>query len=637
MRTTQSCSSGAENGAGNARLGERPPSLLSADRACAGVAQRGELVVSGAGVFWLEPDTSSGTNVLWRWAAGRAERLGPPNLSIRSKLNGYGGGSLAALDSGVFLISEDQQIHFMALDGGCQRLTDEKNVAFGGLVADPQRRRVLAVREAAGRQQLVAISPEHGIQCLHKGQDFYGAPTLSEDGRRLAWVSWQWPDMPWVRTTVWTAVVTEAGFLRGCETWPTPKEGSIQQPLYNGSELWVLSDHEGWWQPWHLDPESESGHWMRGVGPQLDHANAPWQLGESHHVSLHGGGWARVRYRDGIGELWLFGGAVASRRVLSEYTDFRYLRVARAKVYCIARSPGRLDAVVEIDPRTGSARILAGGEVPEQIPQPVLPLVLNVPSEGPGAPTLSGFFYPPAVTEKVLPPLILLVHGGPTSAAYAVFNPQIQYWCQRGFAVAEVNYRGSSGFGRHFRLALKGQWGVVDAQDMERTADHLADGGYVDRRQIFIQGRSSGGYTVLMTLARSRRFAAGASLFGVTDPLQLRASTHRFESGYLDWLLGSPHLHPQRWQSRTPRYLTDRIQVPVIFFQGGQDQVVVPEQTLAMVAALKSAGSCPELHWFEDEGHGFRLRANQANTLEWLYAFYQRQRPKINECGENLS
>ena len=613
-----------------------PAGQLSASQACATFAQRLELAVSGTGVYWLEPDPTTGIQALWRLTARGAEPFGPAGLSVRSRINGYGGGSLAALDSGVFLVSEDQQIHFLAEDGRCQRLTDEPDAAFGGLVADAHRQRVLAVREAGGRQQLVAVSAEQGIQVLHGGQDFYGAPALSDDGRQLAWVSWQLPDMPWVRATIWTAMVTESGCLRGSETWPTAAEGAVQQPVYAGSELWVLSDHGGWWQPWRLDPDGVSGDWASGGGPPLDHANAPWQLGESHHVALPDGGWARVHYRGGSGELWCYRSSGAEQRVAAEFTDFRSLRVTDGWVVCVARSATRLDAILKVDPRSGTATVLAGGEVPEPARSPACPLLFEVPACGSDAPEFSGFFYRPTPVVSASPPLILIVHGGPTSAAYPVFNPQVQYWCQRGFAVAEVNYRGSSGFGRDFRLALAGRWGEVDVADMERAADHLTLSGLVDGQRIFIQGRSSGGYTALMALARSRRFAAGASLFGVTDPLRLRAATHRFESGYLDWLLGSPQQHPQRWRERSPRYLTDRIRAPVIFFQGGQDQVVVPEQTRAMVEAMKAAGRSPELHWFEDEGHGFRRRINQARTLEWLCAFYARQGPKFDDRGENL-
>ncbi|MFL1455281.1 alpha/beta hydrolase family protein [Marinobacter sp. GN3S48] len=645
MRITQDCFSGADQPLAVSAVSERhrQPAPLSAEHACATYIQRGELAVSRAGVFWLQTDPSLGANTLWRLTERGPERFGPEGLSVRSRVNGYGGGALAALDTGVFLVSEQQQVHFLELATGvCHQLTDERGAAFGGLVADPHRHRVLAVREGGGRQQLVAVSLEHGIQVLHAGQDFYGAPALSTDGRHIAWVSWQLPDMPWLSTTLWTAVVTESGWLRGCETWPTVSEASVQQPVYAGTTLWVLSDHGGWWQPWRLEPDGLNGDWVTGDGPSLDHASAPWQLGESHHVPLAGHGWARVHYRGGTGELWLYRSGAdqkqpESQRVAPEFSDFRCLGMTGRQLYCIARSSARLDAVLRVDPDTGQVRVMAGGESALHGQKPVLPLTFEVPAVGDNKPGLHGFFYEPTSSSATTaPPLILVAHGGPTSAAYPVFNPQVQYWCQRGFAVAEVNYRGSSGFGRSFRLALAGQWGEADVEDMERTADHLSSAGLVDGRRIFIQGRSSGGYTALMALIRSRRFAAGASMFGVTDPLRLREATHRFESGYLDWLIGAPQQHPERWRARTPLYLADRIRAPVIFFQGGRDQVVVPEQTRAMIASMQAVGLSPELHWFEEEGHGFRYRTSQVSMLVWLFSFYRRQSVKINEQGGNL-
>lgn len=642
MQITRDCSSGADvshHPAGDSEA-DTPQGLLSAEDACAAYIQRGALSVSRGGLFWLQTDPSLGITTLWHLTDQGPARLGPQSLSIRSRVNGYGGGALAASDLGVFVVSEDQQIHFIdRMNGHCQQLTDEVGVAFGGLVADPTRPRVLAVREADGQQQLVAVGPEQGIQVLHSGQDFYGAPALSDDGRHIAWVSWQLPATPWLRTELWTAVVTENGWLRGCETWPTPSEASVQQPVFAGKTLWVLSDHDGWWQPWRLDPDGVSGDWVGCDAPTLDHANAPWQLGESHHTPLMAGGWARVRYCNGTGELWLFDHADdIGRRVADTFSDFRDLCAVGAELYCIARSPTQLDAVLAIDADSDQVRVVAGGEDAIRVGSPALPQSFVVPPGCASEPDIQGFFYSPASeAPENPPPLILVAHGGPTSAAYPVFNPHIQFWCQRGFAVAEVNYRGSTGFGRDFRLALAGRWGEADVEDMERAADYLAARGLADGRRLFIQGRSSGGYTVLMALIASRRFAAGASMYGVTDPLRLRAATHRFESGYLDWLLGSPQTHPERWHARTPLHQADRIRTPMIFFQGGQDQVVVPEQTRAMISVMRDAGLSPELHWFDDEGHGFRQQASQAGMLTWLFSFYRKHSSKTHEPAGNLS
>jgi len=640
MRTIHGFSSGVNNSVIDPALDglHHDKTVLSAYEACSAHVQRGELAVSPAGVYWLETDPARGCNTLWHLTDQGPVRLGPQDLGIRSRVNGYGGGALAAADNGVFLVGEDQQIRFISLASGeCVRLTDDPEAAYGGLVADQFRNRVLAVREAEGQQQLVAVSMHGERTVLHAGLDFYSAPAVSADGNQVAWTSWQLPDMPWLRTWLWTANLSGDGLLEQCREWPTPSEASVQQPVFDGNQLWVLSDHEGWWQPWRIDTSGEGG-WLAIESPARDHANAPWQLGESHHCPTGNGSWARVRYCNGTGELWLSAGDTGEEtRIARDFGDFRCLQSAGEHLYCIGRAASRLDAVLMIDLATGQVRTIAGGEETMPGARAALPLDIEVPALNPGEASIHGFFYTPKLATPDLPPLILIAHGGPTSAAYPVFNPQVQYWCQRGFAVAEINYRGSTGFGREFRLALEGRWGEVDVADMERAADHLASFGLADGSRVFIQGRSSGGYTALMAMIRSQRFTAGASMFGVTDPMRLRAMTHRFESGYLDWLLGSPEKYPERWQERTPLFHAERITAPMIFFQGGQDRVVVPEQTRAMTEAMKAAGRAPELHWFEDEGHGFRRQANQAGMLEWMFSFYRKHSQKANDQAENLS
>lgn len=592
---------------------------------CSGHLRRTELSVSDAGIFWLQTDPVTGSSGLWHLSADGPAPFGPPGQRVRSRVNGYGGGAIAASKTGVFVVGEDQQVRFIAAQTGeCSCLTRETSAAFGGLVADPVRHRVLAVRECHGQQQLVAVYVCGTLRVLHTGEDFYSAAALSTDGNQVAWVSWRLPDMPWQRTRLFTATIDNQGDIRDERTFEPPSEGSLQQPHYRGGDLWVLSDHEGWWQPWCVVNASKEVVWAPARSLTLDHANAPWQLGESHYCDMGGAGWARVCYHNGVGELHLFSSPTCGgTRIAATFSDFRCLQFHAGCLYCIARSPSALDALLRIQPHDGTVEVIAGNEHPMPNMPIAQPRTFEVSTGQAGQAPIQGFLYlPPAST--VPPPLILTVHGGPTSAAYPVYDPHIQYWCQRGFAVAEVNYRGSSGYGRAFRMALEGCWGEVDVEDMERAVDHLAVSALIDRRRCFIQGRSSGGLTTLMALIRSQRFAAGASHFGVTDPLRLRANTHRFESGYLDWLIGSPDRHPGRWHSRTPLNHAGRIRTPVIFFQGGLDNVVVPQQTRVMVNAMRAAGSEPELHWFETEGHGFRNPAHQAAMLEWTLNFYRR-------------
>ncbi|MCK2150700.1 prolyl oligopeptidase family serine peptidase [Marinobacter alexandrii] len=605
---------------------------LSAYDVCAGHAQRLELIASEAGLFWLEEPAGHHGKVLMVCSEADDCRRLLETGALGSHLNGYGGGSLAALDDRVVVVSDRQRLISVNPDDAVAKvLVDEPECEWGGLAADPARNRVLAVREARGAQQLVAVGDNGDWQCLHEGEDFYGAPALSPDGWRVAWISWQLPDMPWHQSKLWIGELDRAGNVRNLRCCVPPAEGSIQQPLFSGDALWVLSDHAGWWQPWQVQAQGRDVIWHELSAPELDHANAPWQLSEHHHCALADGHWARVQYRAGTGELWLNTGTGGETRVACEYSDFRSLCTRHGRLCCIARSASRLDSIIEVDPYSCETRVLAGGESPLPGRQVAVPETFIIPPQASAEFPVQGFVYLPVGPASDAPPLILMAHGGPTSAVYPVYNAQIQYWCQRGFAVAEVNYRGSSGFGREFRQALAGRWGDIDVQDMRRAAAYLVAQGYADGGRLYIQGRSSGGYTALMALLDDNCFKRGASLFGVTDPLRLRQMTHRFESGYLDWLLGHPDEYPERWQARTPLHHASRIRVPVILFQGGLDPVVVPAQTRAMVDSMTAAGNPPELHWFEDEGHGFRQRRNQANMLEWLHSFYRRPSGKPND------
>ncbi len=236
-----------------------------------------------------------------------------------------------------------------------------------------------------------------------------------------------------------------------------------------------------------------------------------------------------------------------------------------------------------------------------------------------------GFLYLPETISgnDSKPPLLVFTHGGPTATTYAVFSPKIQYWTQRGFAVADLNYRGSAGFGRDYRLRLAGQWGVTDVEDVVAAADYLANLGLTDSRNVFIRGGSAGGYTTLCALSFSDRFQGGASYYGVSDPITLTKDTHKFESHYMDWLIGDPELDFSTYQARSPLLAADRISCPMIFFQGGQDKIVVEDQTERMVEALRTNDIEVEYHCYPEEQHGFRSSSNQIHCLEAELAFYQ--------------
>ncbi|MQT44938.1 prolyl oligopeptidase family serine peptidase, partial [Pseudomonas sp. FSL R10-0765] len=263
-------------------------------------------------------------------------------------------------------------------------------------------------------------------------------------------------------------------------------------------------------------------------------------------------------------------------------------------------------------------RVLAGGVAPLPAEQISRPQTLRYPS---GNGEAHGFFYP-AMHGEVKPPLVVFVHGGPTSACYPMLDPRIQYWTQRGFAVADLNYRGSTGYGRDYRQALHLKWGEVDVEDACAVVSYLAGQGLIDGEKAFIRGGSAGGYTTLCALAFKDVFRGGASLYGVSDPIALTRSTHKFEGDYLDWLIGDPVRDAERYAARTPLLHAGQIRVPVIFFQGELDAVVVPQQTRDMLKALEDNGIPAKAYYYPQERHGFRTASNQAHALEHEWLFY---------------
>ena len=350
-----------------------------------------------------------------------------------------------------------------------------------------------------------------------------------------------------------------------------------------------------------------------------DHAAAPWQLGASTWLPLDDGylatwfeqGFSRLGVRRGNGELSL---------IDSDYSRLRCLDLDDDCIYAVAASPVHPAAVIAIDRRDHAVQVLAGGVQPLPAELVSKPRGFSYPS---GDGEAHGFFYP-AMNGRKPAPLVVFVHGGPTSACYPVLDPRIQYWAQRDFAVADLNYRGSSGYGRAYRQALHLRWGEVDVEDACAAVLHLAGEGLIDPYQAFIRGGSAGGYTTLCALAFEDVFRGGASLYGVSDPLALGKATHKFEGDYLDWLIGDPERDIERYRARTPLLHAGNIRVPVIFFQGELDAVVVPEQTRSMLKALKANGVEAEGHFYPTERHGFRTAANLAHALEEEWKFYSR-------------
>lgn len=613
------------------------PSEFSAGVAVAASADYADLACDERRLVWVELNPTLGRSLIMEWTANGLRCLTPAGFSARSRVCEYGGGALCLLaDRVAFVNDADQQIYLQSLeDGACTALTTQPDCRYGGLAGDLMRQRIIAVEERreasddglAVVHRLVAIGAAGERLVLAEGADFYASPTLAPGGRELAWIEWDRPDLPWTRSRLCRAGLDCAGQVVWCEA--IGGDESLQQPFHDEQgRLVCLSDRSGYWMPWRLDG---SGELMPLAARMADHAPAPWTQNPRNMLALGGDRLALSWFEGGFGYLATGPADSTSRKRLAEhYTRFRSLAANSRYLFCVAGSPECAAAVLRVDLSDGAVQVLSAATTMLPREQLSLPRPMAYPT---GCDEMAyGFFYPPRNSSITppdgSPPLLLFLHGGPTSACYPVLDNRIQFWTQRGFAVADLNYRGSVGYGRAYRNRICGNWGEIDVEDCVKAIEYLAKAGLVDGSRVFIRGASAGGYTALCALvAAGERFRAAASLYGVSDLLRLRDSTHKFEADYVDWLVGDPACFPERYRLRSALHQAAGITTPVIFFQGTEDRVVPAEQTERMVQALQARGVTVAHFSFEGERHGFGRRENLARVLDEELAFYRAHIP----------
>jgi len=604
-------------------------SPVAADRIAVDSLRLSEPRIDGERVFWVEGRPAEGGRcaLVRHDADGVCTDVLPPPYSVRSRVNEYGGGSYAVRGDLLCFVNDPDQCLYALRPDGVKRLTDAGGRRYADLVLDVRRRRVLCVCEdhdAPGEPltTLVAVDLDRGrVRTLARGADFYSTPSPSADGARIAWVEWRHPDMPWDRTELWVAEVDAQGGLHDARRVAGGGE-SIQQAAWHADgTLYFVSDRDGWWnlQRWDGDRTSAVTH------EHAELAGAPWVSVTTTYALTDGNVLCAVT-RDGRRSLErarLADGAFTPLHL--PFTDIEGVGVAPGRAVFIGASPQRPRAVVSLDLETRRCRELRAASTIALDPEDIsLPQPLTF-ATGAGemahalyyAPTSARYAAP--VDER--PPLIVKCHGGPTSSAVAALDLRTQFWTSRGFALLDVNYRGSTGFGRAFRERLYGCWGVVDVEDCARAAEHVAVEGLADSARAVISGSSSGGYTVLCALVRGDRFRAGASHYGIGDLELLVRDTHKFESRYVQRLVGED---PRVWRERSPVHHCDHIRSPVLFLQGLDDHVVPPEQSRRMAAALRARRIPSALIEFAGEGHGFRRSENVRRAFEAELDFHAR-------------
>lgn len=609
-------------------------SPITGDLIVAGTIGLGGLTVHGDQLYWLESRPTEGgrTTLMCRPPGGEIAELTPAPVNVRSRVHEYGGGAYAAAEDGrvCYVDFADQRVYLIEPGQAARPLTAGGGLRFADFAFDLQRGCMYAVREdhrgdgepANALVRLALDGADQDGTVIAEGHDFFAYPTLSPDGRHLAWISWDHPNMPWDGTDLWLAELDEDGVVHGTHHLAGGPSESVLQPEWAGDgSLFFISDRSGWsnlygWRDGHVEPvcpaEAEFGFPL-------------WQLGMRSYRVLAPNRLVATMMRDGLPSLQLvvdgalvpFESGFAEASVPYRYEDGWALIGAtarrQARLALLAMDGREIDVV-----RAASETVIDPDYISVAMP-------IEFPTEG--GETAHAFFYAPANRDYrapagELPPLIVRSHGGPTAAAGSGLSLAIQYWTSRGFAVVDVNYGGSTGFGRAYRQRLDGRWGLVDVQDCIAAARHLVEADLVDGKRLAIRGGSAGGFTTLAALTFHDVFKAGASHYGIGDLMALARDTHKFESRYLDRLVGPLPDAEAVYRERSPIHFTDQLSCPLIFFQGLDDKVVPPNQAEAMVEALRAKGLPVAYVAFEGEGHGFRRAENIKRALEGELYFY---------------
>ena len=608
-----------------------------------------QLLAGPGGVVWLlwleqRPQEKGRTTALIRPFGASHQtpmELTPAPRSLRSRVHDYGGGVLTAA------VNNDQLL-LVWIEAGClwrqdwqlpenaalqpQPLTTPVRLSLPGEgeLADGQldqiHQRWIGIREVDGLDQLVWLpldARDQSPQLLHQPADFAGYACLSPDGQHLAWVEWQQPSMPWDSSSLWCAEVGSDGALFNPLQLAGEEGVSVFQPQWlPDGRLLVAEDSSGWWnlmvkhpdetswqRPWPMAAETAMPQWIYGM------STTAWDGTDLLAAVCSRGSWTLKRLQAD--------GAVVT--IDQPFDDLAYLQACNGRAVAVASHSTCVAGLLEMDLRPASPLWEHTPAVISPLPAEAISVAEPMWFDGHGGERTHAWYYPPMDGSTGAAPLLVKSHSGPTAMARRGLQLGIQYWTSRGWGVVDVNYGGSTGFGREYRERLNGGWGVVDVADCAAAAQALIHAGRANPDQIAIEGGSAGGFTTLAALCFTDVFRVGACRYAVCDLTAMAEETHRFEARYLDQLVGTWPAERALYDGRSPLQHADQIRCPVLFFQGKQDKVVLPEQTEHMAAALRANGVPVEVRLFEDEGHGFRNQTTQVQVLEATQAFFHRQ------------
>ena len=605
------------------------PSPLTASRVTAGALRLDHVQLDGEDVYWVEGRASEGGRyvIVRRTADGAIIDVTPTVFNVRTRVHEYGGAAYT-VDRGTIYFANfaDQRIYRQRPGAVPEPITAEGGF-YADFRVDRTRDRLISVREdhsKAGEAINTIVAIGGGETVLVSGADFYSDPIVSPDGASLAWLQWHHPNMPWDGTELCVARFETDGTLGPARTIAGGATESIFQPEWSpDGTLYFVSDRSGWWNLHRLlNGEVEVVHAMAA-----EFGKPQWTFSMVTYAFMSAERIAATYTQGGRWQLALID--TRSRTCTPVPLPVQPLESIHATadaIYFIGGSATEANAITRLALADRSTEVLRSASAERIEPAWIsVPEAITFTAAGRD---VHAFYYPPvnpAVTAPAgeRPPLLVLTHGGPTGASSDVLDSKVQFWTSRGFAVLDINYSGSTGYGRAYRERLNGQWGIADVTDAVGGAEAMVAAGKADPARLAIRGGSAGGYTTLAALTFHHTFKAGASYYGISDLEVLQQDTHKFESRYNESLIGPYPAAREVYVARSPIHFTDRLSCPIILFQGLDDKVVPPNQSEMMAAALRKKGLKVKYVTFEGEQHGFRKAENIIRALEEELAFYR--------------